>query len=146
MSLIDTSNFIKKITLATKNNKMKWARLSNFFNIIENSNPGLKLYVLNRERGTYFYRKDNKFFYLSQNNSFSAQIEGGCIYLFEFTKYSNKYYVMAVQSNSNAGIKELNEQDEYQAALLELKYNIEQSADNQEEFMKMVMDKLDGNN
>jgi hypothetical protein len=144
MSSIDTLSFLERISIATKNNKIKWARLSNFFNIIENSNPGLKLYVLNRERGSYFYKKDNKFFYLSQNNSFSTQIEGGCVYLFEYTKYSSKYYVLAVQSNPNAGIKELNSQNEYQTILLELKYNIEQSADNQEEFMKIVMEKLHG--
>ena len=132
------SQLVEKLIIGTKSRNISWSRLLNFYYY---NNNILKNYIIDNERTIYSKRSNAAT--INQTRSFISQFEQGWLYIFEYNfGTSRKYYVVAIQSNLDSNIIELNTQDEIQSNLMQIVHMIEEQIDNVDDFIDKLIDRL----
>lgn len=124
------TQLINKLIKATKGGRLEW---SSWFIDFEVYNRILKTSIIFKEKNE---------FSLNEHKSFFARFENGYIHILRYGSLDGKYYSIAVQSNKQSSIVELNKKDDFQPELMELAFLIEGQVGNYLEYVDLIISKL----
>lgn len=139
MIKIECEDIIKKIKELTQKNKLEWKRIKGNVDIYSRENFMLRNYIEENTEYGYEQRKNNSARALDLMESFMTSIEDGMIFLIKKVANGKSIFYLAIQSNKESEILDLNINGEYQESMLTIKYLILNNIDRTESFIDKIM-------